>query len=239
MYVVGLTGGIATGKSTVSSILREKGVPIVDADVIARRVVEPGSKGLKKIVAFFGDQVLLPDGSLDRKQLGSIIFNDDVKRRKLNGILHPAIRRTMLWEVVKYWLKGNKYCVLDVPLLIEGPLWKLVAQVAVVHCPEDVQLERLMRRDGSTREEASSRLLSQLSITEKVKYADIAIDNSGSREDLKNQVNVFVDGMRKSAGWSWSLSWLVPPFGILSAVCILSLRALKRRFGSQLKPKVG
>lgn len=131
--VVGLTGGIATGKSTVSNLLRARGVPLVDADLIARQVVEPGTPALAKIQAYFGDGVIQPDGTLDRKKLGTIIFNDEEKRRRLNGIVHPAVRSAMLWEVLGYWIRGNKYCVLDVPLLIEGSLWKMVGKVVVVY----------------------------------------------------------------------------------------------------------
>ena len=131
--VVGLTGGIATGKSTVSNLLRARGVPLVDADLIARQVVEPGTPALAKIQAYFGDGVIQPDGTLDRKKLGTIIFNDEEKRRKLNGIVHPAVRSAMLWQVLGYWVRGNKYCVLDVPLLIEGSLWKMVGKVVVVY----------------------------------------------------------------------------------------------------------
>ncbi|KAF7331530.1 hypothetical protein MKEN_00032000 [Mycena kentingensis (nom. inval.)] len=164
--VVGLTGGIATGKSSVSNLLRAKHVPIIDADVLARQVVEPGTPALAKIVAYFGPEILLPEGSLDRKKLGSFIFSDETKRKKLNSIVHPAVRRAMLWGIFKNWLSGSKYCVLDVPLLIEGDFWKLCGKVIVVFCSPEVQLERLMKRDNSSREDASARLNSQLSITD-------------------------------------------------------------------------
>jgi len=130
---VGLTGGIATGKSTVSSILRSHNIPVIDADVVARQVVLPGTRALRNIVGAFGPEILLSDGSLDRKKLGSIIFADEHKRKQLNGIVHPAVRRAMLWEVVKCWVRGEKWCVLDVPLLIEGPLWRVVGLVVVVY----------------------------------------------------------------------------------------------------------
>lgn len=131
--VIGLTGGIATGKSTVSSLLKAAGIPIIDADIIARQVVEPGTPALAKIQATFGNEVLFPDGSLDRKKLGSIIFNDEVKRKQLNKIVHPAVRKAMLWQMLGYWIKGYKYCVMDVPLLIEGGLWQWVGLVVVVY----------------------------------------------------------------------------------------------------------
>jgi dephospho-CoA kinase len=128
-----LTGGIATGKSSVSKLLKEKHIPIVDADIIARQVVEPGTPALAKIVSSFGPEILQPDGTLDRKKLGAVIFNDEAKRRTLNSIVHPAVRRALLWGVLGHWVRGHKYCILDVPLLIEGPMWKLVGTVVVVY----------------------------------------------------------------------------------------------------------
>ncbi|KAJ7661604.1 dephospho-CoA kinase-domain-containing protein [Mycena polygramma] len=228
MLVVGLTGGIATGKSSASNLLKKKHIPVVDADIIARQVVEPGTPALAKIVSFFGPEILLSDGTLDRKKLGSVIFNDDVKRRKLNSIVHPAVRRAMLWGVLKHWLLGSKYCILDVPLLIEGPLWKLVGSVVVVYCSAEVQLERLMQRDNSSREDASSRLNSQIPIAEKVQYADRVIDNSGSLEDLEAHVNSLVQSLDQDAGWTWRLSWLFPPWGLFSAMWTLAWRTFSR-----------
>ncbi|KAF7330999.1 hypothetical protein MVEN_02440100 [Mycena venus] len=228
MLVVGLTGGIATGKSSVSKLLKEKQIPVVDADILARQVVEPGTPALAKIVSFFGPEILQSDGTLDRKKLGSVIFNDETKRRKLNSIVHPAVRRAMLWGVVMHWLRGSKYCILDVPLLIEGPMWKLVGTVVVVYCPADVQLERLMKRDNSSREDASSRLNSQLPIEEKVQYADRVIDNSGSLADLDAHVNSVIQSLDRDAGWTWRFSWVFPPLGLLSAVWTLAWRALSR-----------
>ncbi|KAF7318136.1 CoaE-domain-containing protein [Mycena chlorophos] len=222
MLVVGLTGGIATGKSSVSNLLKAKQIPLIDADVLAREVVAPGTAGLAKIVAYFGPEILLPDGSLDRKKLGSIIFNDEAKRRKLNSIVHPAVRRAMLWGVVKNWIAGSKYCVLDVPLLIESGLWKYYGKVVVVFCSPEVQLQRLMKRDNSSHEEASARLNSQLPITDKVLYADHVVDNAGTPEDLEIRVNALIQLLDKEAGWSWRLSWLFPPFGLLSAAFTLA-----------------
>ncbi|KAJ7076460.1 CoaE-domain-containing protein [Mycena belliarum] len=228
MIVVGLTGGIATGKSSVSNLLKAKNIPVVDADILARQVVEPGTPALAKITAYFGPEVLQSDGTLDRKKLGSVIFNDAAKRRKLNAIVHPAVRRALLWGVVGHWLRGSKYCVLDVPLLIEGPLWKCVAKVVVVYCSGEVQLERLVQRDGSSLEDAASRLNSQLPIADKVQYADRVIDNTGSVEALEPHVNSFIHDLDKEAGWSWRLSWIFPPWGICSAICILVWRAAFR-----------
>ncbi|KAF8971914.1 dephospho-CoA kinase-domain-containing protein [Flammula alnicola] len=229
MLVIGLTGGIATGKSTVSSLLKASHIPIVDADVIARQVVEPGTSGLAKIKATFGNEVILPDGTLDRKKLGSIIFNDEVKRKKLNKIVHPAVRKAMLWQMLGYWIRGYKYCIMDVPLLIEGGLWQWVGLVVVVYCSDELQLQRLMQRDGSSREEASARLNSQLPISQKVPYADIVIDNSGTKQELETQVVSLIRRLEDRAGWSWRLSWLLPPLGLFSAFWTLLWKRVIRR----------
>ncbi|PFH44633.1 hypothetical protein AMATHDRAFT_51899 [Amanita thiersii Skay4041] len=136
MLVVGLTGGIATGKSTVSRLLQgEHKVPVIDADLLARQVVQPGMPALRKIVNVFGEEVLLPDGSgqLDRKKLGAIVFGDEKKRRVLNGIVHPAVRWAMAWEIGKCWVGGDKWVVLDVPLLVESGIWRWVGEVVVVY----------------------------------------------------------------------------------------------------------
>jgi len=250
MLVVGLTGGIATGKSTVAALLVSHDIPIIDADLIARQVVEPGTPAHKQIVKAFGKGVLLPSsvnptrsGSdinsdqqedwwtrpIDRKKLGSIIFNDEKQRKILNGIVHPAVTRAILWGVLKAWLGGEKMVVVDVPLLIEGGLWKWMGRVIVVYCSPELQLQRLMARDKSTRADASSRLNSQLSVTSKVAYADFVIDNSGSLTDLDGEVISCVGRLERTVGWGWMVSWLLPPVGLLSAVWCLSWRAFKRR----------
>ena len=131
--VVGLTGGIASGKSTVSRLLKEHSIPVVDADVLAREVVAPGTSGLRAIIGQFGPDILSPDGTLDRKKLGDIIFKDAKKRKILNGIVHPAVRRAMLRDVVRCWWNGERVCVLDVPLLVEAGLWRWVGDVVVVY----------------------------------------------------------------------------------------------------------
>ena len=117
----------------MSSLFKSHRIPVIDADVLAREAVQPGTQGLTQIVAYFGPEVLLQDGSLDRKKLGAIIFNDETKRKKLNSIVHPAVSRAIFWNVFSYWLKGEKLCVVDVPLLIEGGLWKWMGKVVVVY----------------------------------------------------------------------------------------------------------
>jgi len=249
MLVVGLTGGIATGKSTAAALLASHDIPIIDADLIARQVVEPGTSAHKQIVEAFGKGVLLPSsltstpsGSgtdpnerdwctrpIDRKKLGGIIFNDERQRKILNAIVHPAVTRAILWGVFKAWIRGEKIVVVDVPLLIEGGLWKWMGTVVVVYCSPELQLQRLMNRDKSTRADASSRLNSQFPITSKVAYADFVIDNSGSLTDLDGEVMSCIGRLERAVGWSWIMSWLLPPVGLLSAIWCLSWRAFKRR----------
>jgi dephospho-CoA kinase len=131
--VVGLTGGIASGKSTVSSLLQSSGIPIVDLDILARQAVEPGTRALKAIHAHFGDSVLNEDGTLNRDALGAIVFHDERQRKKLNSIVHPAIRRLMAREVVRHWLTGQPLCVVDAPLLIEAGLWRYCGKIVLVY----------------------------------------------------------------------------------------------------------
>jgi dephospho-CoA kinase len=133
IIVVGLTGGIATGKSTVSRQLAARNIPVIDADVLARDVVRPGTRTLNKIVSTFGPEILKEDGTLDRPKLGAIVFRDEEQRRKLNAIVHPAVRWAMVLGILKYWLRGERVCVLDVPLLIESKIYQWVGRVIVVY----------------------------------------------------------------------------------------------------------
>ncbi|KAL1741659.1 dephospho-CoA kinase-domain-containing protein [Schizophyllum fasciatum] len=224
MLVVGLTGGIATGKSTVSTLLKNANVPVIDADVLARQVVEPGTPGLARIVKAFGPQVLNKDGSLDRKALGEIIFNDAEKRKVLNGIVHPAVRWAMVKAVAAAWLTGKRVCVVDVPLLIESGIWRYVGQTVVVSCPSDIQLERLMQRDKSTEAAARARINSQMSMPEKVFYADVVLDNSSTPDVLRGQVEDLLRRWHGQTRFTWLVEWLVPPVGILAAAVLLAYR---------------
>ncbi|KAI6099234.1 dephospho-CoA kinase-domain-containing protein [Pisolithus croceorrhizus] len=228
MLVIGLTGGIATGKSTVSTLLRASGIPVIDADILAREVVAPGTRALSKIAARFGPDLILPDGSLDRKKLGSIIFNDETKRKIVNSIVHPAVTRAIVLNMLKCWIRGERMCVVDVPLLIEGGLWKWMGCVVVVYCSPEIQLHRLMDRDQYTRAEAEARLKSQLPITTKIAYADIVVDNSGSRSELEDQIRLCLKRLDRIVGRTWIVSWLFPPFALLSVAWTLLVRMMSR-----------
>ncbi|XP_035261979.1 dephospho-CoA kinase domain-containing protein [Anguilla anguilla] len=189
MFLVGLTGGIASGKSTVSSALRDLGCPIIDADVVARQVVEPNSLAYMRIVQHFGSEILLENGEIDREKLGQIIFSCMEKRRLLNSITHPEIQKAMLWQILFYFFRGYRYVVLDVPLLFETRrLTHFLNHTVVVYCDPATQLSRLMQRDGLTQEQAEQRIASQMPLNEKRGLANHVIENSGTREDTHRQV---------------------------------------------------
>lgn len=178
---IGLTGSIASGKSTVSLMFDDLNIPVVDADKIAKEVVEPGERAYLKIVEAFGESILQSDRTLDRPALGAIIFADKSKRELLNSIVHPAVRETMLLQRDSHLKSGAKCVVLDIPLLFESKLTEFVDRTIVVFVDESVQLKRLMERDNYTKDEAIQRIQSQMPLKDKVKLADAVIDNNGSK----------------------------------------------------------
>ncbi|WP_044477734.1 dephospho-CoA kinase [Paenibacillus antibioticophila] len=189
---IGLTGGIATGKSTVSQMLVARGAALIDADVVARRIMEPGHPVLAKVVERFGETVLLADGQLNRKRLGEIVFSDPVERKALEDITHPAIRREMKAELEALEQENpERLVVADIPLLYESGLENLYEKIMVVYVPRSLQLERLMQRDALTVQEAELRLAAQMDIEEKRRRADILIDNSQSYEETESQIDDF------------------------------------------------
>lgn len=186
--VVGLTGGIASGKSTVSAIFREMNIPVIDADQIAKEVVQNGRVAYSKIVEAFGKEILQEDLEINRAALGQIIFHNEQERQKLNSIVHPEVRSEMLKQKEQLIAEQYQLVVLDIPLLFESKLTYLVDQVIVVHVNELVQLERLQKRNNLSKEDALARIKSQLPLTEKAKMADFVIDNNGSIDETKEQV---------------------------------------------------
>lgn len=186
--VVGLTGGIASGKSTVSNMIREKGYTIIDADVEARLAVEVGEPAYNDIIEYFGEQILLADNSIDRAKLGSIIFNDEEKRLKLNSIVHPDVRRRMVEKREKALQNGEELVIMDIPLLLESRLNDMVDKVLLVYVDAPIQLQRLMERNQLSEQEAKARIQSQMPLKEKVSLSDFVINNNGSIEDTKKQL---------------------------------------------------
>lgn len=199
--IIGLTGGIATGKSTVTNYLRAQEIPVIDADDLSHRVVQPGEPGLALIKEHFGPHVILDTGELDRKALGKIIFGDKVQRQQLNELLHPLIAAEMDREIARLKQQGEMLIVLDIPLLFETDFGEKVDEVLVVYTPESVQLERLMTRDELSRTDAESRIQAQLSIEEKRCRADYVIDNSGSHAQTIQQVTEWLQ-IRSELGFN-------------------------------------
>jgi dephospho-CoA kinase len=186
--VLGLTGGIASGKSSVSRMLAGLGARVVDADQIARQIVEPGRPAFRAIVRRFGKSVLTPEGSLDRRALGRIVFSNEGKRRELNQITHGRINRAARAEIRRALAEGARLVIYDAALIVENGWQKKLDGLIVVSVPERVQLERLVRRDGLDRRSALDRVRSQLPLAERLAVADFVIDNSGSLEQTRAQV---------------------------------------------------
>lgn len=187
--IIGLTGGIASGKSTVADMLRDKNIPIVDADVVAREIVEIGTDTYNKLVSEFGQDILNDDKTLNRPKLGSIIFQDQEKREKLNGIMHPSIRTSMKEKTQKYIEDGHDVVVMDIPLLFESKLTHLVDKTLLVYVTEKTQLKRLMERNDLSEKEATDRIQSQMPLSEKVKLSHAVIDNNGTLTKTEQQLN--------------------------------------------------
>lgn len=187
--IIGLTGSIASGKSTVAEMLKELNLPIIDADLVARVVVEPGTETLKQIVEAFGEEVLLDDDTLNRPKLGDIIFHEPAARKTLNDIIHPAIRQEMLRQRDELLENGAKDIVMDIPLLFESRLQHFVEKILVVSVTEETQLKRLMERNNLSEKDAKARISSQLPLSEKEKGADAVIYNNKSLESTREQLH--------------------------------------------------
>ncbi|WP_026671585.1 dephospho-CoA kinase [Alkalihalobacterium bogoriense] len=186
--IIGLTGGIASGKSTVTAILKQYNIPVIDADMIAREVVIPGQEAYQQIVEHFGEEVLLADNTINRKRLGEIIFNDEKERAVLNSIVHPAVRKTMADRKTKLLNEGVEHIAYDIPLLFESKLTHMVDKVILVYVDEDIQLTRLVARDQCSEKEAVSRIQSQMPLKEKVALADEVINNNGEIVQTEQQL---------------------------------------------------
>jgi dephospho-CoA kinase len=189
MKLIGLTGGIGSGKSTIARRLEKLGARVIDADVVSREVVEPGQPALASIVATFGADVLNADGTLNRARLGDIVFTDKEAREKLNNIVHPAVRERSLKLFAE--AEDQKVVIYDVPLLVESENSYSFEHIIVASAPEEIRVERLMEHRGMTESEARARIESQASEEARLTLADTVIDTSGSLEDTYSQVDRF------------------------------------------------
>jgi dephospho-CoA kinase len=198
--IIGLTGGIASGKSTVSAMLRALGAHVIDADRVARDVVAPGSPALAEIAAHFGPEVLLPDGTLDRKKLGARVFADTDARRALERITHPRIAAATQQEIARLAAAGVDPIVYDAALIVENRLYTWMQGLIVVSVPHDVQVARLMIRDDIDAAAAEARIAAQLPLADKVAVATEVIDNSGLHTETEAQVRALWARLQQGAG---------------------------------------
>ncbi len=184
-FRIGLTGGIASGKSLIASYFEELGVPVIDTDVIARELVEPGSPALNEIRQMFGDRVIAVDGGLNRAALRTIVFADEGERRKLEGLLHPQIREETMRQSAS---AGGRYQIIVVPLLAKSPMRESMDRILVVDVPKALQLERLLARDAENKAQAERIIASQASREERLAIADDVINNDGSLDVARQRV---------------------------------------------------
>ncbi len=200
MLIAGLTGGIASGKTTVSRYFAEAGAKIIDADTIARTVVKKGMPAYNEIVRCFGTAILLPDHEIDRRRLGAIIFNAPDEKAQLDAIVHPHVFKCMEAKIATIASQHSRAVIIqDVPLLFETGMDRDMAEVIVVYVPEPIQLQRLIERDGIDKKEAMARIRSQMSIAEKRDRATIVIDNSGSRSASRHQTRTVYNRLKCEA----------------------------------------
>lgn len=195
---VGLTGGVASGKSTVSAILAELGAVVVDADLLAREVVAPGTPGLAAVVAEFGDGVLAADGSLDRPALGAVVFADEAARRRLEAIVHPLVRAR--GRELEEAAPPGAVVVHDIPLLAETGQAAGFDAVLVVDVPVETQVERMVSQRGMSREDAEARIAAQATREERLAVATYVVDNTGTREDLRDRVTEVFEKLTARSG---------------------------------------
>jgi dephospho-CoA kinase len=199
MLLVGLTGGIGTGKSTVARMLEKRGAIVFDADILARQAVAPGTPGFDQVVERFGPNVLAPGGGLDREALASIVFSDPGARRDLEGIVHPEVRR-MFAEGCEEYRDSDRVVVFSAPLLVETGMHTAFDLLIVVSAPVATQIERLMRDRGMAERDVQARIAVQLPLEAKAEVADILVDNEGTLEDLERRVELVWRDLDAQAG---------------------------------------
>ncbi|HEY3817113.1 MAG TPA: dephospho-CoA kinase [Polyangiaceae bacterium] len=200
MHLFGLTGGIASGKSTVAARFRSRGLPVIDADELAREVVAPGTEGLRAMVDAFGPGVLGPGGALDRAAVARIAFADDAARRTLNAITHPLISRLSLERAAALAARGEPLACYEAALIVENGVTDAFRPLVVVSCPEDVQLARILARDGASAEDARARMRAQRPLAEKVAVADFVVDTSGTLEEGARRADAALAGVCARVG---------------------------------------
>jgi dephospho-CoA kinase len=225
MLIFGLSGGIASGKSSVTRILRERGIHVIDCDEIAKEVVQPGKWGYRRVIHAFGTGVSLDSGQLDREKLGKLIFDSKPMRDKLNKATHLPVFVQLVWRIVLSWLRLRPLVVIDMPLLFETGSHRYCSKSIVVYCSKQQQIERIMTRDGPSRtlEDATARVEAQMPLAVKREKATFTIDNSGSPADLIQQIDLLLKSRMRRSRWSIRSLLLSPVavgLGLVFAVMI-------------------
>jgi len=231
MFLIGLTGGAATGKSTTSKYFRELGVPVIDADEVAKQIVEPGQPAFNEIQETFGQSVIdQVTGKIDRSALMSLILEDEAKRKKLDEITHPRIFRRMIWQIAGFASKGHNYAVLDVPLLFEKRLAKWFHKIIVVTCERDLQMQRLMESRQMTERESGKLIDVQMSLDQKAALANYVVENSGNFQDLKSQiVEIHTELCKSNLHWKIRVGLGLALGGIFGLVFAMSRKFIIRK----------
>lgn len=188
-YFLGLTGGIASGKSTADEFFKKKKIPIIDSDLIAHKIMEIGQNGYKAVVDYFGTDILNDDQTINRRKLGGIVFNDKAKLKKLNELTHPLVHQEIKQQMAQYRANQEKLVVIDVPLLFESGFESLCNGVLVISITPELQIERLMKRNAFTKKEAIARINNQMPLSEKEKRATYVVANTGTIDDLEKKLS--------------------------------------------------
>lgn len=197
MHVIGLTGGIASGKSTVTSFFRERGIPVIDADILGHRTYDPGTETYQKVVETFGPDVVAPDGTIDRKVLGSKVFGKPDELKKLTDIVWPGIRRLASEQLAEFEAAGNDIVVLEAAVLLEAGWEDLVDEVWVVVVDPEIAVQRLGARNGLDPDAARARIASQLTNEERIARGDVIIENNGTLEELNARIQQAWDSLQE------------------------------------------
>ena len=188
-YFLGLTGGIASGKSTADDFFKKKNIPIIDSDLIAHKIMEVGQAGYQAVVDYFGSKILTDNQTINRRKLGEIVFNDQAKLKKLNSLTHPLVHQEIKRQMEQYRLNQEKLVVIDVPLLFDSGFESLCDGVLVISISPELQLKRLMKRNNFTEKEALSRINNQMPLSEKEKRATYVVANTGTINDLEKRLS--------------------------------------------------
>lgn len=216
MLVVGLSGGIAAGKSTVTRHLISLGVPVIDCDRIAHDTACKGAWGYRRIVAAFGPGILTETGDIDRARLGQLVFAEAAARRRLNKATHAPVAVELLRQLLGHWLRFRRAVVIDMPLLFETGTYKLTSSNVVVACRPELQVQRVMLRDSCSTADAKARIAAQMPLERKMQLADVVLENDSSLEQLQEQVLELVATLQKKS--QWMRHWLLSPAGVAAAL---------------------